>query len=115
MLIPVALVVDQPWHLPMPSLDAWLALIGIAAVSTGLAYVLYFRILATAGATNLLLVTFLIPVSAIVLGFTILGERLDAKHLLGMALISVGLSAIDGRALNLFKRLEKAISIAPEP
>jgi drug/metabolite transporter (DMT)-like permease len=115
MLIPVALVVDQPWHLAMPSLNAWAALIGIAALSTGLAYVLYFRILATAGATNLLLVTFLIPVSAIVLGYTILGERLDAKHLLGMTLIGVGLSAIDGRALNLLKRLEKVIPPAPEP
>jgi drug/metabolite transporter (DMT)-like permease len=115
MLIPVALVVDQPWHLAMPSLNAWAALIGIAALSTGLAYVLYFRILATAGATNLLLVTFLIPVSAIVLGYTILGERLDAKHLLGMALIGVGLSAIDGRALNLLKRLENVIPLAPEP
>ena len=51
-------------------------MLGLALLSTALAYVLYFRILATAGATNLLLVTFLIPVSAIVLGVAVLGERL---------------------------------------
>lgn len=68
MLIPVMLVVDQPWTLPVPSFAAVAALLGVAALSTALAYVLYFRILSTAGATNLLLVTFLIPVSAIILG-----------------------------------------------
>ena len=65
---------------------------------------IYFRILATAGATNLLLVTFLIPVSAILLGVTILGERLEPKHFAGMALISLGLGAIDGRPLALLRR-----------
>jgi drug/metabolite transporter (DMT)-like permease len=74
------------------------------------AYALYFQILGTAGATNLLLVTFLIPVSAIVLRSMILGEKLDPKHLLGMALIGVRLSAIDGRPLT-----EKAIPTAREP
>lgn len=107
MIIPVALVVDQPWQMEMPSFHAWTALIGIAALSTALAYVLYFRILATAGATNLLLVTFLIPVSAIVLGSTILSEKLDRKHLLGMALVGAGLSAIDGRPLKWLRRSEK--------
>jgi len=76
------------------------ALIGVAALSTAFAYVLYFRILATAGATNLLLVTFLIPVSAIVLGIAFLGETLLPRHLVGMALIGAGLAAIDGRPLR---------------
>ena len=75
-------------------------MLGIAALSTALAYVLYFRILATAGATNLLLVTFLIPVSAILLGALVLGERLAALQLIGMALIAAGLAAIDGRLLR---------------
>jgi drug/metabolite transporter (DMT)-like permease len=112
MLLPVAFAIDQPWRLAMPSLHAWMALIGIAALSTALAYVLYFRILTAAGATNLLLVTFLIPVSAIVLGSTILGEKLDPKHVLGIALIGAGLSAIDGRPLKWLKRSEKAITAA---
>jgi drug/metabolite transporter (DMT)-like permease len=97
MLLPVALLVERPWTLPMPSATVWAAILGIAAFSTALGYVLYFRILATAGATNLLLVTFLIPVSAIVLGSLVLGERLGTRHFLGMALIGVGLAAIDGR------------------
>jgi len=97
MLIPVMLFVDQPWTLAMPSFSAIGALVAVAALSTALAYILYFRILATAGATNLLLVTFLIPVSAIVLGVFILGETLEAKHYIGIVLISLGLAAIDGR------------------
>jgi drug/metabolite transporter (DMT)-like permease len=100
-LAPIALIADRPWALAAPSLATWGALIGIAALSTALAYVLYFRILATAGATNLLLVTFLIPVSAILLGVFVLGERLDPRHFVGMGLIGLGLAAIDGRLLDL--------------
>lgn len=96
-LIPAMLVVDQPWDLPMPSLPAIGALIGVASLSTALAYVLYFHLLATAGVTNLLLVTLLIPVSAIVLGTFVLGELLEPKHFVGIALIGLGLAAIDGR------------------
>ncbi len=99
-LIPVALLVDRPWTLSAPSLETWAALLGIAALSTALAYILYFRILATAGATNLMLVTFLIPVSAIFLGSLVLGERLRPEHFVGMALIGLGLAAIDGRLLR---------------
>lgn len=105
MLVPLMLVVDQPWQLSLPSLSAVAALVGVAALSTALAYILYFRILATAGATNLLLVTFLIPVSAVLLGVLILGEVLLLKHLLGMALISLGLAAIDGRPWRALRSL----------
>lgn len=103
LLVPAMLLVDQPWKLPIPSTAAMLALFGVAALSTALAYVLYFRILSTAGATNLLLVTFLIPVSAILLGVVVLGESLQLKHLVGMALIGVGLAAIDGRPWRLLR------------
>jgi drug/metabolite transporter (DMT)-like permease len=97
LLAPLALAVDRPWTLAAPGADALAALLGVAALSTALAYVLYFRLLATAGATNLLLVTFLIPVSAILLGVGVLGETLAPRHLGGMALIGAGLAAIDGR------------------
>lgn len=96
-LLPLVLLLDRPWNLPMPSLAAIAALLGAAALSTALAYVIYFSILATAGATNLLLVTFLIPVSAILLGTLFLDETLLPRHLAGMALIGAGLAAIDGR------------------
>ncbi len=73
-------------------------------MSTAIAYVLYFRILATAGATNLLLVTFLIPVSAILLGAAVLGETLEPGHFAGMAMIGAGLACIDGRPLRRLRR-----------
>ena len=76
---------------------------GLAILSTALAYVIYFRVLATAGATNLLLVAFLIPVSALLLGTTVLGERIEPRHLAGMALIGAGLAAIDGRPLAVLR------------
>jgi drug/metabolite transporter (DMT)-like permease len=104
MMLPTALLVDQPWSLPLPGLTTWGALAGLALLSTALAYVIYFRLLATVGATNLLLVTFLIPASALVLGMTILAERLDPRHFAGMALIGLGLAAIDGRLFGFVAR-----------
>ncbi|WP_207484817.1 DMT family transporter [Arenibaculum pallidiluteum] len=97
MLVPLALTVDRPWTLPMPGPASWAALTGLALLSTALAYVIFFRILARAGATNVVLVTFLIPVSALLLGTLVLGERLELRHLGGMGLIALGLAAIGGR------------------
>lgn len=112
MLIPLALFVDQPWTLAMPGFSVWAAIVGLALVSTALAYIIYFRILATAGATNLLLVTFLIPISAILLGVVFLGETLAGKDVVGMGLICIGLAAIDGRFFPFIKR--KMISASSE-
>ena len=96
-LIPITLFVDRPWLLPDPNLQIWAAFFGIALLSTALAYLIYFRILAVAGATNLLLVTFLLPISALFLGVAFLGETVTPQAIAGMALIGVGLAAIDGR------------------
>ncbi len=103
-LLPVMLMVDQPWTLTMPGPGTVAALFAVAALSTALAYVLYFRLLASAGATNVLLVTFLVPVVAILLGVAFLGEVLQPQHLLGMMLIGLGLAAIDGRPWRLLMR-----------
>ncbi len=97
MMVPVALWFDQPWSLPAPGLPALAAVFSLAIVSTALAYLIYFRLLSSAGATNILLVTLLVPVSAILLGALFLGERLALVHFLGMALVGSGLAAIDGR------------------
>ena len=78
-------------------------LLGLSAVSTSLAYIIYFRVLAVAGATNILLVTFLIPASAIFLGVVVLGERPGWNAFGGMALIFMGLIAIDGRLIKGFR------------
>lgn len=108
LILPIMLSVDRPWTvIAAPSLTVWLALAGLALLSTALAYVLYFRILAAAGATNLLLVTFLIPISAILLGSAFLGERLEPRHFAGMALIGLGLLLIDGRFLAFLRLLER--------
>jgi drug/metabolite transporter (DMT)-like permease len=112
LMLPLALIVDRPWRLPMPHLEVWGAVLGLALLSTALAYILYFRILATAGATNLLLVTLLIPVSAILLGTMIRGEQLDLRHLAGMGILVLGLVIIDGRLLR-FRRRAGQLAEAP--
>ncbi len=96
-LAPLALVVDRPWTLPAPSAATIAAVLAIAAFSTALAYVVYFRILAGAGATNVLLVTLLVPATSVALGALFLHERLAGRQFLGFALIALGLAFIDGR------------------
>ena len=103
-LLPLMLFIDQPWSLPMPGMHSVLSILGIATLSTALAYILFFRILSSAGATNLMLVTFLIPVSAILLGVLFLGEALALRHIIGMAGIGIGLAAIDGRLLDRLRK-----------
>ncbi|MZH04108.1 MAG: DMT family transporter [Nitrospinae bacterium] len=99
-LFPLVLLVESPWVIPFPSSTTWLAILGLGALSTALAFILYYRVLATAGAVNISLVTFLIPVSAIILGVLFLNERLEIQHFTGMAIIWLGLAIIDGRFLK---------------
>jgi drug/metabolite transporter (DMT)-like permease len=99
-LLPLVLLFEPPWRTPPPTHEAWAALIGLAFLCTAVAYILYFKLLASAGATNSLLVTFLIPVTAILLGTFVLGEQLAPRHFAGMLLIACGLAAIDGRLLK---------------
>jgi drug/metabolite transporter (DMT)-like permease len=113
-LIPVVALADRPWTLPAPDAATWGALIGIALLCTVIAYILYFRVLAAAGATNLLLVTFLIPVSAIMLGSLVLGEALLVREFAGMALIGVGLACIDGRLPAAFLPGPRRVSLPSE-
>lgn len=97
LLILPAIIVDHPWRLPLPDSQTLIAIGCFALFSTALAYLLYFRLLRTAGATNLLLVTFLIPVSALFLGYFVLGEALSPRQISGMVVIGLGLATIDGR------------------
>ena len=103
MLLPAALLIERTWQLPMPSVQVLAALAGLALLSTALAYVMFFRVLAVAG-SNVNLVTLLVPVSAILLGVLVLGEELAPRHFAGMAIIALGLAAIDGRLLRRFIR-----------
>ena len=103
-MILLALVFDAPNQLIESSATVWIAVGVMAVFSTALAYILYFRLLASAGATNAILVTLLIPVTAILLGAIILDERLQWLHFLGMVVIGLGLAVIDGRLWHRFVR-----------
>ena len=103
-LITLALTFEAPSQVLASSAKVWIAVVLMAVFSTALAYILYFRLLASAGATNAILVTLLIPVTAVLLGATILDERLQWLHFLGMVVIGLGLSVIDGRLWHRFKR-----------
>ena len=97
-------LVDRPWQLPMPGADTLLALVGLAALSTSLAYLVFFRILGRSGATNVMLVTLLIPITAILLGHFVLGEAITAQQIVGAIIIGSALLVIDGRVFGLLYR-----------
>jgi drug/metabolite transporter (DMT)-like permease len=111
MMLPMSMIVDRPWTHAFPPVSALAAITALALFCTAFGYVLYFRLIATSGATNALLVTLLVPPVAILLGGLFLGESLAPQDFVGLALIAFGLAAIDGRALSLFsarRRLRQA-------
>ncbi|MGI8932243.1 MAG: DMT family transporter [Sphingomicrobium sp.] len=112
-MAPVAMIVEQPWLQPAPPLEAWGAIIALALVCTAFAYILYFKLIDSAGATNALLVTLLVPPTAILLGGLFLGERLTLVQLAGLGFIALGLAAIDGRLFAMFRK--RSPPSAPPP
>ena len=104
MMVVVAGVIDRPWQLPMPGATTWLGVIGLAALSTALAYIVFFQILRRSGATNVMLVTLLIPVTAILLGYLVLGEQISPHEILGALVIGSALLLIDGRVFEILRR-----------
>ncbi len=100
-MIPVVLFTYGPTGLFSASPPVWAAVLALALLSTAFAYILYFNLVASAGATNASLVTLVVPASAVLLGFLFLSERLALFEVCGMALIALGLVTIDGR---LFRR-----------
>jgi drug/metabolite transporter (DMT)-like permease len=103
-MLPAMLLIEHPFSRPLPGLVTIAAIVALALLSTALAFIVYFRILTRAGATNAVLVTLLVPVSAILLGVVILKEIPDARQFSGMALIACGLLIVDGRALDYFRK-----------
>ena len=99
LMIPIVLVFDGRPNLAL-SLGVWGALIGMAVLSTALAYFLYFAILVRAGAANLLLVTLLIPPVAIGLGAVFLDERIGIEAWIGFVIIGLGFAVTDGRLFS---------------
>ena len=99
-MLPLAFAIDQPWTQPLPPIAAIASISALALLCTAFGYVLYFRLIDRAGATNALLVTLLVPPVAILLGALFLSEQLALHDFLGLALIALGLAAIDGRLLS---------------
>jgi len=102
-MLPLSMFVDQPWTRAFPPVSAWAAITALALFCTAFGYVLYFRLIDRAGATNALLVTLLVPPVAILLGALFLNETLAPQDFLGLALIALGLAAIDGRLVSLLR------------
>ena len=103
-MVPLVLLIDRPWNLSFPPFDIVLAILMLAVLSTAFAYILYFRIISTSGATNGSIVTLLVPPSAILLGILFLGEQMSLQTAGGLLLIVLGLVTIDGRLLENFKK-----------
>ena len=97
---PLAILIDQPWSLPPPSTKVVLAVIGTAIIGSSLSAIAYFHILKRAGATNAMLVTLLVPITPILLGGVLFGERLLAREVIGATIIGAALLLIDGRPLR---------------
>ncbi len=108
MMAVVSAAIDRPWTLDPPSLEALLAVFALAILSTALAYLVFFKILVRAGAGNVMLVTLLIPATAVFLGAAFLGEEIGAKEMVGALVIGVSLLFIDGRAVLWAARLYSA-------
>ncbi len=100
-MLPLVFILEEPFSLSTPSIEMLISLLALAILCTSFAYVLYFKILSSAGATHASLVTFLVPISAIVLGIIWLNETLTTSNILGMILIILGLALIDGRVLKM--------------
>ena len=109
MILPVSLIVDAPWDLAMPPLTAIAAILALAWLATAFGYILFFRIIALAGATNTSLVTLLVPPSAILLGTLFLGETMSVAELAGMLLIGLGLLVLDGRLATRLRRPQQQV------
>jgi drug/metabolite transporter (DMT)-like permease len=101
-MLVLAALIDWPRGLHMPGAATWWSLLGFAALSTALAYIVFFQILVRSGATNVMLVTLLIPVTAILLGHLVLGEALNADEIAGALVIGSALIVMDGRLFDAF-------------
>ncbi|MGY8662311.1 DMT family transporter [Bradyrhizobium sp. UFLA05-109] len=111
MMAIVAGAIEQPWRHPMPGATTWLAVLGLAGLSTALAYIVFFQILRRSGATNVMLVTLLIPVTAILLGWLVLDEPVSLREIAGALVIGSALLVIDGRVLVVWRRCSAAFGL----
>ncbi|MEO1607863.1 MAG: DMT family transporter [Pseudomonadota bacterium] len=100
MMAVIVVLIDKPWTLSVPSQKTICSLLALAVLGTSLAYIVFFQILARAGASNVMLVTLLIPITALILGNAFLGERIQSTEIIGAIIIGIGLIFIDGRLID---------------
>lgn len=86
----LALPAQALWPAQPPSPQAWVGVTLLALLCSGVAYILYFRLMSRIGPTNTIAVTFLIPVFALLWGFAFLGETLSLQMVLGCAIVLLG-------------------------
>jgi drug/metabolite transporter (DMT)-like permease len=84
------------WPAENPSLGAWGCALALGTVCTGVAYILYFRLITHVGPARAVLVTYLIPVFGLLWGTLLLGERLTWTTVLGCAVILLGTATVGG-------------------
>ena len=108
-MLPVSMIAEHPWTRALPPVSAWAAITALAVLCTAFGYVLYFKLIDGAGATNAMLVTLLVPPVAILLGGLFLGETLAPQDFAGLALIALGLAAIDGRMLRILSERRRRL------
>lgn len=104
MMLVMSFAVDRPWQLQMPGPATWAAVLGLAVLSTAVAFIIFFQIIMRSGASNVMLVTLLVPVSALLLGYFVLDEQIVAREIAGALVIASALLVMDGRILRLFRR-----------
>ncbi|HRV95397.1 MAG TPA: DMT family transporter [Anaerolineae bacterium] len=95
-LVPVSLLVDRPYTLPMPSLMSLVSLLLLAVFSTSLVFYIFYRAMETTSATTLAVSTYLVPIIATLMGVFVLGERLAWNGYVGCALILLGVLTVNG-------------------
>jgi drug/metabolite transporter (DMT)-like permease len=113
MMALVAAWVERPWQLAMPGMTTWLAMLGLSGLSTALAYIVFFQILRRSGSTNVMLVTLLIPVTALLLGYLVLSESISLREIIGALVIASALLLIDGRVFKLARGVLSTAKTSP--
>jgi drug/metabolite transporter (DMT)-like permease len=101
--MPVALMSEGLPHITRA--ETWGAAVAIGLLSTAFTFQIMYRILPRVGATNFATTTLIAPISALILGVTLLGETILPIQLLGMVVIFLGLLFIDGRIRRAWQRL----------
>ncbi len=108
MLIPLTLIVDQPWTLPAPSTQSILALLALAVWGTALAFVMYYKLLEVADPSYVSMITYVIPVFGVVLGVLVLEESITTLMIVGCGFILLGVMVVNGVFNSLVRRRKLA-------